>query len=125
VGSEGSSAAILIRACSTETKDMEVERRSEQPGEEQEGNCSHIPQEEEELTQEANVAGEELRVPLHQTLPDGCCCCRPPPKTTTFAQKYTSTPCFGDRRESEPALRDTPETPTLPSSLTWNAACAC
>jgi hypothetical protein len=50
---------------------MEVERRREQPMEEQEGNCSHIPHEEEELAQEENAADEELRVPLHHTLPDG------------------------------------------------------
>lgn len=62
---------MLIQACCTETKDMEVERSSEQPVAEQEGNCSHIPQEEEELVQDPSAADEELRDPLHQTLPDG------------------------------------------------------
>jgi hypothetical protein len=122
MGSEGSSAAILIKACSTEMKDIEVERRSEHPEEEQDGNCSHIPQEEEEVAQVADAAEDELRVLLHQMLPKGCCCCFSLPRTTTFATKYTSTPCFGDRRESDPALRDTPDTLTLPSPLTWKAA---
>jgi hypothetical protein len=80
---------------------------------------------------------------LHHTFPEGCSCC-PPRNTTIFAakylfvaleqhhdtlhslgmQSYTSTPCCGERRDSEPALRDTPDTLMLPSSLTWNDAWA-
>jgi hypothetical protein len=102
-----------------------VERRREQREEEQEGKCSQIPHDEEELEQDADEAEEELRVPLHQTLPDGCCCCALPPKTTILAAKYTSTPRCGDRPESDPALRDTPDTLTLPSPSTSKVACAC
>lgn len=37
---------------------------------------------------------------------------------------YTSTPCCGERPDSEPALRERPDTLTLPSSLTWKDAWA-
>jgi hypothetical protein len=77
---------MLAQAWSDETKEIEVARRSEQPMVEQEGNWSHTPQEEEEVTHNADEAEDELRVPLHQTLPEGCSFCSPP-KTTTFAAK--------------------------------------
>lgn len=113
---------MLIQACSIDTNDMEAERRREQWVVAHEGNCSHIPQEEEAVVQDAYAAEDEFRVPLHQTFPDGCCCSSLIPNTATFAAKYTSTPPRGDRREREPALRDTPDTTTLPSLSMRNEA---
>lgn len=46
VEGDGSSAAMLSHACSTDTKEMAAERRRAHEAAEQEGNWSHMPQEE-------------------------------------------------------------------------------